>query len=88
MSDSQSASPVLPTVDDAEIKRQTRLARRSFIRKVGVGVSGAVALTVGVVAAADSDTTQNKDLKATDSDSHNSKSVDSDQNRLRDYKGK
>ena len=88
MSDSQSASPVLPTVDDAEIKRQTRLAHRSFIRKVGVGVSGAVALTVGVVAAADSDTTQNKDLKATDSDSHNSKSVDSDQNRLRDYKGK
>ncbi len=35
----------------------------------------------------DSDTTRNKDLKAVDSDTRNSKAVDSDQNRLRDSKG-
>jgi|ERR1051325_95610 hypothetical protein len=34
----------------------------------------------------DGDTTQNKDLKAVDSDDRNSKAVDTDQNRLRDAK--
>lgn len=74
----------------------TNHGRRSFLRIAGLGVVG-VAAVAGAAAAAsghhdfpkgssDSDTTQNKDLKATDSDANNSKAVDGDQNRLRDVK--
>lgn len=70
--------------------------RRSFLKIAGLGVVG-VATIAGAAAAAasyhdfpkgssDSDVTQNKDLKAVDSDANNSKAVDGDQNRLRDVK--
>lgn len=85
------------SLGDHEIKTDRVRGRRSFLRNIGVGLFGAAAVVVGRSTPAyakdfpkksnDSDTTSNRDLKTADSDSHNSKAVDSDQSRLRDAKG-
>lgn len=72
-----------------------RRVRRTFAAAVGASLLGASALAAAAVVAAnsdfpkgssDSDVTENADLKAVDSDSHNSKAVDSNSNKLRDVK--
>lgn len=69
--------------------------RRSFLKVAGLGVAGIAVVGAAAAAAAyhdfpkgasDSNVTENKDLKAVDSDANNSKAVDSNQNRLRDVK--
>ena len=83
----------MATLADTDIV-SVRTGRRTFLRAVGVGLMGATAAAAGAAVLAsdfpkgssDSDVTQNADLKYVDSDQHNSKAVDSDQNRLRDVK--
>ena len=81
-----------PLTDD-EIIVENRTGRRGFLSSLGIGLAGAgIAIFAASKAqakdfpkgTADGDTTQNADLKATDSDQHNSKAVDTDRSRLRD----
>lgn len=84
------------SLSEDEISVSPNHGRRSFLKIAGLGVVGVAAVAGAATAAAghhdfpkgssDSDTTQNKDLKAVDSDANDSKAVDSDQNRLRNVK--
>ena len=84
------------SLKDDEIVTTRLMARRSFVKKFGLGLLTATGVVVGLKKASasdskpnnDSDTTSNADLKAVDSDQHNSKVVDTDRSRLRDYKKK
>lgn len=82
------------TLSDADILSERR-ARRTFTGMVGATLLGASAVAGGAVVVAQSDfpkgssdtnVTENADLKYVDSDQHNTKAVDSNQNRLRDVK--
>jgi hypothetical protein len=97
-SDAKSTTP--RTLRDEDITTTRLKARRLFLRTLGITALVATGIAIGhnpssvraethhdfPKGSSDSDTTQNKDLKAVDSDERNSKSVDSDQNRLRDAK--
>ena len=85
------------TLTDGEITSDRLPARRSFLRAAGAAMLGMTAVIVGSGRPArasdfpkgsrsDGDATTNKDLKYADSDTNNSKAVDSDRNRLRDVK--
>ena|SRR2546423_557058 len=98
--DSDVSTTTARTLSDEDITTTRLKGRRLFMRALGITALVATGIAIGhnpspVTAAthhdfpkgsSDSDTTQNKDLKAVDSDDRNSKSVDSDQNRLRDAK--
>ena len=85
----------LNSLDESDVQVTPNRGRRAFLKVAGLGVTG-IAVIAGAALASkardfpkgssDSDRTENKDLKATDSDSHNSMAVDSNQNRLRDVK--
>ncbi len=78
------------TLTDSDIVTQRVVGRRSFIAQAGallLGTAAAVISGRGVAGAEDSDTTQNADLKAVDSDTRNVR-ADSDRSRLRDAKGR
>jgi len=82
------------TLAESDIVVQRIRERRSFLAMLGVAAAGATALVLTAKAKSsnfpkgnsDSDETENADLKTADTDSHNSKAVDSNQNRLRDVK--
>lgn len=83
------------SLEEDQIQTVPNQGRRAFLKIAGLGVAG-VAVVAGAAAASsyhdfpkgnsNANETENKDLKATDSDANNSKTVDSNQNRLRDVK--
>ena len=82
-------------LDDKDIVTVRHNSRRSFLRGLGLTLTGATAVVSGARTSrasdfpkgtSDSDVTENADLKAVDSDENNSKAVDGNQNRLRDVK--
>jgi hypothetical protein len=93
-------SPPPRTLNDKDITTTKLKGRRLFMGTLGITALVATTIAIGhnpssvraethhdfPKGSSDSDATQNKDLKAVDSDDRNSKSVDSDQNRLRDAK--
>jgi hypothetical protein len=97
-SDAKTTTPL--TLTDEDIRTTRLKGRRLFLRTLGISVLVATGIAIGHSSSSvraethhdfpkgssDSDTTQNADLKAVDSDDRNSKAVNSDQNRLRDVK--
>jgi hypothetical protein len=97
---SDNKSNIPGTLNDQDVTTTRLNGRRLFLGTLGITVLVATAIVIGhdpvsvraethhdfPKGSSDSDTTQNKDLKAVDSDDRNSKAVDSDQNRLRDVK--
>lgn len=82
-------------LDDKDIVTVRHNSRRTFLRALGLTLTGATGIVAGARSSrasdfpkgtSDSDVTENADLKAVDSDENNSKAVDSNQNRLRDVK--
>jgi hypothetical protein len=83
------------SLKDSEIVSVRGSNRRSFLRTLGLALTGATATVVGASrvtardfpkGTSDGDVTTNADLKYADSDQHNSKAVNSDRNRLRDVR--
>jgi hypothetical protein len=83
------------SLNDSDMVTVRDNSRRTFLRVLGMTLTGATAAITGPrpsragdfpKGTRDADVTENADLKATDSDEHNSKAVDGNQNRLRDVR--